>query len=169
MEQRENDDERSPGRLSAVRAELLLVVDHAAELAGFRRRVRALLRDQGLKRSEREAVVLATVEALTNALNACELEECRIEVKVSLVGDFICVEVRDADERFRGACLDLFAIPETSAEHGRGLYLMQALMESLEIVPRDQGTLVRMTKRLEAEGRADDCGGDAGNGADEAA
>jgi anti-sigma regulatory factor (Ser/Thr protein kinase) len=169
MAQRRNDDERSSGRPSAVRAELLMVVDRAAELADFRRRVRALLADQGLNRSEREAVVLATVEALTNALNACELEECRIEVKVSLVGDFICVEVRDADERFRGACLDLIAMPQTSAEHGRGLYLMQTLMESLEIVPRDQGTLVRMTKRLEAEARAHDSEGDDGDGADEAA
>ena len=169
MEQRRNDDERSAGRPSAVRAELLLVVDRPAELADFRRRVRALLADQGLKRSEREAVVLATVEALTNALNACDLDECRIEVKVSLVGDFICVEVRDADERFRGACLDLFAMPQTSAEHGRGLSLMQTLMESLEIVPRDQGTLVRMTKRLEAEGRAHGAEGDDGDGADEAA
>ena len=39
-------------------------------------------------------------------------------------------------------------LPDEAAEHGRGLYLMGQLMESLELVPRSQGTLVRMTKRL---------------------
>lgn len=143
-----------------------MVVDRPAQLTDFRRRVRGMLRDHGLTKAEREAVVLATAEALNNSLNACEADECRVEVKVSFIGDFVCVEVRDADERFRGACLDLRAMPDATAERGRGLPLMHTLMESLEIVPREQGTLVRMTKRLEAEERseraesAEDKGGD---------
>lgn len=145
-----------------MRETLHLVVDRPAQLVDFRRRVRGMLRDHGLTRSEREAVVLATAEALNNALNACEADQCRVEVKVSLVGEFICVEVRDADERSRGACLDLRAAPDTSAEHGRGLFLMHSLMHSLEIVPREQGTMVRMTKRLEAEERPEGAGSDDG-------
>lgn len=172
MDGRTNDGDRFRAPGSGVRETLLLVVDRPAQLVELRRRVRGMLHDHGLTSAEREAVVLATAEALNNSLDACDADECRVEVKLSVVGEFICVEVRDADERFRGACLDLTARPDTGAEHGRGLFLMRTLMESLEIVPREQGTLVRMTKRLEAEERseraADARGGDAEHTGEEA-
>ncbi len=136
---------------STVHAQLRLVVDRPAQLAGFRRRLRTLLRERGLPDEEREAVVLAADEALSNALQACHVAACHIEVELSLIGDYVCLEVRDADERFRGACVDLIEAPDEGAEHGRGLYLMRTLMESLELVPRERGTLVRMIKRLEAQ------------------
>ena len=62
--------------------------------------------------------------------------------------DYVCIEVRDAGEGAKGACVDLAKLPGEAAEHGRGLYLMGQLMGSLELVPRSHGTLVRMTKRL---------------------
>ena len=138
---------------SLVRAQLQLVVDRPAQLTGFRRRLRTLLRERGLPDGEREAIVLAADEALSNALQGCHVAACHIEVELSLIGDYVCLEVRDADERFRGACVDLIEAPDEGAEHGRGLYLMRTLMESLELVPRKRGTLVRMTKRLEAQER----------------
>lgn len=140
-----------PDQRSAVRATLRLVVDRPAQLANFRRELRALLLERGLVEGEREAIVLAAVEALSNALQVCEDANCRIEVLVSLVADYVCVEVRDAAQGFKGVCLDL-EVPEACEEHGRGLYLMRTLMQSLEVVPRPRGTLVRMVKRLEAEG-----------------
>jgi anti-sigma regulatory factor (Ser/Thr protein kinase) len=140
---------RTPDDRSAVREVLRVLVDQPAQLASFRRRVRKMLSERGLRAQEREAIVLAAVEALSNALQACEVADCHIEVVVSLVTDYVCVEVRDADERFKGACLDLVEVGEAE-EHGRGLYLMRAMMESLELVPRSRGTLVRMLKRLEA-------------------
>jgi serine/threonine-protein kinase RsbW len=145
--------QRMPDERSAVRAKLRLVVDRPAQLASFRRELRALLVERGLREGEREAIVLAAVEALSNALQVCEDANCRIEVLVSLVGDYVCIEVRDAAQGFKGVCLDLVDVPEACEEHGRGLYLMRTLMESLEVVPRPRGTLVRMVKRLEVEGR----------------
>ena len=139
-----------------MRDELRLQVDRPAQLGNFRRRARALLREHGLRDDEREAVVLAAAEALNNALEACATADCHIEVIISLVGDFVCVEVRDADERFQGVCLDVTLPPDADAEHGRGLYLMRVMMESLELVPRKRGTLVRMVKRLEARERGED-------------
>ena len=147
---------RGRGDRSAVHQELRVMIDRPAQLASFRRRVRMLLSKRGLRADEREAIVLATNEALSNALQACEVADCRIEVIVSLIADYVCVEVRDADERFQGVCLDLIEIPGESEEHGRGLYLMRTLMESLELVPRSHGTLVRMIKRLEAQERRDE-------------
>jgi anti-sigma regulatory factor (Ser/Thr protein kinase) len=139
---------RGRGDRSAVHQELRVVIDRPAQLASFRQRVRTLLSKRGLRADEREAIVLATNEALSNALQACEVADCRIEVIVSLIADYVCVEVRDADERFEGVCLDLVDVAGETAEHGRGLYLMRELMESLELVPRSRGVLVRMVKRL---------------------
>ena len=138
-----------PTHHSAVRYGLRALVDTPAQLASFRRRLRRLLSERGLFEDEREAIVLATVEALSNALNACDVAACHIEVVVSLIADYVCVEVRDADERFNGVCLDLIGVVGEDAEHGRGLYLMKAMMESFELVPRSRGTLVRMLRRLE--------------------
>ena len=92
--------------------------------------------------------MLATEEALDNALLAGEAADCQVEAIVSLIANYVCVEVRDAGAGAKGACLNLATLPAAQAEHGRGLYLMGQLMESLELVPRSQGTLVRMTKRL---------------------
>ena len=100
--------------------------------------------------------MLATVEAADNALLACPASDCRIEVIVSLIADYVCIEVRDSGAGVRGACLNPGKLVASNAEHGRGLYLMDQLMESLELVPRERGMLVRMTKRL----RDEDAGAD---------
>jgi anti-sigma regulatory factor (Ser/Thr protein kinase) len=147
---------RPPEQRSAVREELRILVERPAQLASFRRRLRALLVRRGLRDEEREVIVLAADEALSNALQGCAAADCQIVVIVSLLGGYVCVEVRDADERFQGVCLDLIELPGESAEHGRGLYLMRTLMESLELVPRKRGTLVRMIKKLEAEERGEE-------------
>ena len=90
----------------------------------------------------------APAEALNNALQACRPSACRVEAIVSIIAGHVCVEVRDVGGGTKGACVNLAELPDKSSEHGRGLYLMGQLMESLELVPRSHGTLVRMTKRL---------------------
>ena len=99
--------------------------------------------------------MLATAEALDNALLACQPVDCKVEVIISLIADYVCIEVRDAGGGIRGGCLDLVKLADQGEEHGRGLYLMRELMESLELVPRSQGTLVRMTKLLGGREPAD--------------
>ena len=42
---------------------------------------------------------------------------------------------------------------ERSDDQGRGLTLMRALMDSVEITPGPKGTTVRMTRRLDANGQ----------------
>ena len=95
--------------------------------------------------------MLATAEAADNALLACPASDCCIEVIVSLIADYVCIEVRDSGAGVKGACLSPVKLVASDAEHGRGLYLMDQLMESLELVPRKRGTLVRMIKRLADE------------------
>lgn len=130
------------------RQELRVVLTGSAELVSLRRQLRELLVAKRVTQGEREAIVLATEEAANNALLACQASGCEVDVIVSLVSDHVCVEVRDAGVGTSGVCLNLAKIPDEGAEHGRGLYLMGQLMESLECVPRSRGTLVRMTRRL---------------------
>lgn len=145
-------------RLASERRELRIVLGSAVELAKFRGKLRKLLVAGDATAADREAVVLATVEALNNALQACEPSACRVEVTVSLVAGYVCVEVRDAAAHEGGICVNLRRLPGQDAEHGRGLYLMSQLMESLETVARSQGTLVRMTKQLGGKATRDDLG-----------
>ena len=127
------------------------MVSGPAQLAGLRQQLRELLDGEGVAAAEQEAIVLATVEALDNALLACQPADC-VEVLVSFVADYVCIEVRDAGAGIKGACLALGKLADEGDEHGRGLYLMQELTESLELVPRSRGTLVRMTKLLGGHG-----------------
>jgi len=147
---RTTDDHGPTGSHSSPSAPrgLRLVLHSPADLGHFRRQLRNLLAKGQVSTDEREAIVLATEEALNNALLACAAADCQVEAIVSLMANYVCVEVRDAGAGAKGACLNLAALPAAQAEHGRGLYLMGQLMESLELVPRSQGTLVRMTKRL---------------------
>lgn len=135
-------------RATRDRTELRVVLSGSAQLAGLRVRLRRLLHAHGQTKADTEAIVLATEEAANNALLAGRSGSCRVEVSVALVERFVCVEVRDNGLGVKGVCLDPGGLAGRDAEHGRGLHLMGALMESLEIVPRSRGTLVRMTKRL---------------------
>ena len=152
-------DRRGPSRHrspSGGRRELRLVLDSSAELAAMRRQLRQLLIAEQVSQSEREAIVLAAEEAANNALLSCGDSECRVEVIVSLIADYVCLEVRDGGVGIRGVCADVARLADESAEHGRGLHLMSELMESLELVSRSHGTLVRMTKRLPGRRTKDD-------------
>ena len=93
--------------------------------------------------------MLAATEAVENALLACREQGCKVEAAVSLVSGYVCVEIRDSGAGLGGVCVQPARIARETDEHGRGLHLMHELMESLELVPRSQGTLVRMTKRLD--------------------
>jgi anti-sigma regulatory factor (Ser/Thr protein kinase) len=146
-------------RPGGARRELRVSLRRAAELGPFRRDLRAVLAPLPLSEPDREAIVLAASEAVDNALLACQQRACSVEVAVSLVSGYVCVENRDAGEGFKGACFDRAKLAHETDEHGRGLHLMDALMESLELVPRSQGTMLRMTKRLgECTGQASEMG-----------
>ncbi len=135
-------------RTSHDRRELRLVLSSPAQLAGMRAHLRRVLAAHAHGRTDSEAIVLATAEAANNGLLACQGDSCRVEVSVSLIEQFVCIEVHDPGAGVKGVCLDPARLASRDAEHGRGLHLMSELMESLEFVPRERGTMVRMTKRL---------------------
>jgi len=113
----------------------------------LRESLRRAMRDGGVPARVADDVLLATQEACNNALRHGEgAGGC--EIWVSFPRTAVVVEVGD-----RGAGFDLDEVvrqwpPSPTATGGRGLYIISHLTDSLEVVRRERGTLVRMVKRL---------------------
>lgn len=96
-------------------------------------------------------VVLATQEACNNAVLHSQTAEGTIEVTATVIDCHICVEVKDCGRGLDPDDVSIAAPPDPLAAHGRGLFIIDRLMDSLEIVPCCPGTLVRMTKLIGPE------------------
>lgn len=93
-----------------------------------------------------DEVVLATQEACNNALMHSDTAQGTIEIRASVVDSCICVEVKDRGRGLAPDDVDTERPPDPLEAHGRGLFIIHNLMDSLEIIPCQPGTLVRMTK-----------------------
>jgi anti-anti-sigma factor len=117
----------------------------SVSLRGAREEIRRWLEDEGLGRAEAADVVLAASEALSNsAEHAYPPGEppSRAGVSVELsrdARDALTVVVRD-----RGR----WKPPGDAAHRGRGLPLMRALMETVDVASGHHGTVVRMRRRI---------------------
>jgi anti-sigma regulatory factor (Ser/Thr protein kinase) len=81
------------------------------------------------------------MEACTNVIRHAGAPDARFEIRLARRNGRIEATVRD-----RGTWR-----PEDPVGEGRGLELMRALMDEVEILPRPDGTTVRMRRRLAAE------------------
>lgn len=93
-----------------------------------------------------DEVVLATQEACNNALMHSDTAEGTIEIRASVIEGCICVEVKDRGRGLAPDDVNTERPPDPLEAHGRGLFIIRHLMDSLEIIPCRPGTLVRMTK-----------------------
>jgi anti-sigma regulatory factor (Ser/Thr protein kinase)/putative methionine-R-sulfoxide reductase with GAF domain len=111
----------------------------AEQLVVVRRALRRWLRGDSVTPADRSAAVLATNEACSNAIeHAYGPGEATFEVEAELSDHTLEVTVRDRG-RWR----------EPRGEHrGRGLMMIRAVMDEVELVPGESGTTVRMTRRL---------------------
>ena len=94
------------------------------------------------------AALLCIEEALTNAISHASDRRARIGVSVQIDHGDLRIEVRDRGVGFDLSGRDLAAKPDLESEHGRGLFLMQQLLEDLQITSDSRGTTVRMTLHL---------------------
>jgi anti-sigma regulatory factor (Ser/Thr protein kinase) len=109
-------------------------------LVSMRALLRRWLRHMRADDQEIAEVITACGEAATNAIEHAG------------VGSGAPFEVsgRRSDGGVEIAIRDFGAWREPrEGDHGRGLSLMQALMDSVEVVPTPEGTTVRLTRRLE--------------------
>jgi len=112
-------------------------------LSSVRGLVRRWLRQTGSTEQEIAEVTTACGEACANAIeHAGAGSSSSFELEGKLDGSGVAVVVRD------------FGVwrPERDDDHGRGLGLMNTLMDVVEVTPSTEGTVVRMQRRLNGAG-----------------
>ena len=133
-----------PGLLPPSRLDFRVAPD-PTHLLRSRERVRDYLRHHCASEDAVDQVVLAIDEACTNAVRHSGTME-DLEVELGFTDGELVVEVRDHGRGFDTTRFDPRRVPDPLANEGRGLYLMQRLMDDLEL-RSDEGLVVRMVKR----------------------
>jgi len=127
----------SPATLGSSVA--LALPGEAGGLASLRTLLRRWLAEQEAGEQEVHAVTMATNEAVQNAIeHAHGLSPEPFEVQLERDGDDVVVSVRDRGRWHDGA----------SDDRGRGLPLMRALMDEVEVDALPTGTIIRMRRRV---------------------
>ena len=90
--------------------------------------------------------MLCVEEAATNAIRHSGSEK-DIEISVRFEMVDLLAEVKDQGRGFDLTAFDREALPDLSCDHGRGLFIIARLMDSLEL-RLDGGLEVRMARRL---------------------
>lgn len=99
-----------------------------------------------LREDERSGIELAVGEACDNAVRHCDSDAEHFELALGITDSCLIVEVTN-----RGDCFipeGPAVMPDTFAEHGRGLALMEHLMDEVQFLPEKDRTTVRMRKRF---------------------
>jgi serine/threonine-protein kinase RsbW len=110
-----------------------------AELSALRTRFAAWLSREGLDLASVDTIVLATNEAVANAIEHGRHGTHRVAVNAWASSSSIMVEVRD-----RGTWRE----EASGADRGHGLLLMRATMDTISIEPSRDGTTVRMQRAI---------------------
>ncbi len=111
-----------------------------ASLAILRQRVRDWLHAAGAESEVAHDLVLATVEAATNAIEHSGSRR-HFEVDLAVVGRSARIVVRDFGR---------WDDSETDPDFGRGLFLVEALTERHELRSSASGTTIAMWRTLSA-------------------
>ena len=112
--------------------------------------VRHISRDALLKLGVEETCVsdieLAVTEACTNVLNHADGTEDIYEVSFEINEEMAHIRIIDTGRGFEEGQIELSA---ESAESGRGIFLMKALVDDLKFVSEpEKGTVVHLVKKL---------------------
>ena len=119
-------------------------------LTELRHRLSAWLSRAEIGRQERSDIVLGTHEAAANAIEHAVGADGNARVTARLTDGLVTVEIKDGGSwRARS---------DDAAERGRGLPLIAALVDELQVKQDHRGTTVRLLYRLGDRGRAPNAG-----------
>jgi len=92
-------------------------------------------------------IVLAADEAFVNALtHSASGGEIRVSACVSRGAAEI--DVHDEGDGFAHRTSHLRPVPDVSLTNGRGVFLIESMMDSVRVITEPDGTTVRMVRRL---------------------
>ena len=129
---------------------LVLCLPRDAETAHVTREVlSASLTVLGVAADIRDDVTLALGEACANVIQHADTSD-EYEVRVQVTASRCVVEVIDTGRGFDAGLLEQAHTDQVAtAEHGRGLQIIDALAENLQIANRHQhGAMIRFEKAL---------------------
>jgi serine/threonine-protein kinase RsbW len=122
--------------------------DRVRSFLAFRDELRPFFERLGIPADVSGNLVLVTQEACNNACrHSGRGAGCDVSV-VCLEGS-VTIEVSDGGDGFDFDAVKATWPPALSRGGGRGLFLMATLTDSLEVLQRHPGTLIRMLKVLE--------------------
>jgi PAS domain S-box-containing protein len=119
-----------------------------SHLLRARDRIRDYLRHYCADEPTIDDVVLCIEEAAANAMRHSDTE-LDIELSLGFEGAHLVAEVRDHGHGFDVTTFDPEALPDLASDHGRGLFIISNLMDTLEL-RLDGGLEVRMTRRADS-------------------
>jgi anti-sigma regulatory factor (Ser/Thr protein kinase) len=114
----------------------------------MRQALRAYLSGQALDAAVIYDVVLAADEAFINAVGHAEAADDPIRVTARVSASEASVEVRDGGGGFTLRRSDAPSVPDVRRTNGRGVFLMESLMDEVSVSSGRRGTIVRMVRRL---------------------
>ena len=119
-----------------------------------RRLCRGAMEELGITRACVHDVALAVTEACANVIEHSSDIDDEYEITVVINEDMCEIQVTDTGRGFDHESLG-GAMTDVSAERGRGIALMRALVDNVSFESKPQtGTIVHLVKRLELEDRS---------------
>ena len=116
--------------------------------AQMRHALRAYLAGQALDAKVIYDVVLAADEAFINAVGHAEVPEDLIHVTARVSDSEALVEIQDGGVGFALSRSAAPPVPDVHRVHGRGVFLMESLMDEVSVRSGRRGTIVRMVRHL---------------------
>jgi anti-sigma regulatory factor (Ser/Thr protein kinase) len=140
---------RSPARGGTTPQQLETVYPPQRALAAqMRKALRAYLAEQALDADVAYDVVLATDEAFINAVSHAGGADDPIRVSACVSESEAAVEVQDGGGGFTFRRSDPRSVPDVRRPNGRGVFLIENMMDEVSVRSGRRGTTVRMVRRL---------------------
>lgn len=119
-----------------------------ASAAQMRQALRAYLSQRALDANLVYDVVLAADEAFINAVSHADAADDPILVTARVSESEASVEIRDHGGGFTFRRSDPPSVPDVRRANGRGVFLMESLMDEVSVRSGRRGTIVRMVRHL---------------------
>lgn len=105
------------------------------------------LRQQGVDDVDREDLLVVVSELCTNAVRTAEGKRSTLRLRARPDADALVIEVDDDGPGFDVALPSVDEVPPIEQPSGRGLFIVQSLVDEVEVSRTATGTTVRGTKR----------------------
>jgi anti-sigma regulatory factor (Ser/Thr protein kinase) len=105
------------------------------------------MRQQHVDDVEREDLLVVVSELCTNAVRSAGANRGRLRLLARAEADALVIEVHDDGPGFDVALPSADEVPPLEQASGRGLFIVQALVDELHVEQTATGTTVRCTKR----------------------